>query len=74
MGLILSTFSGPALLHKLLVLIVVGFVFYLLWFLISKIGLPEPFAKVTRALILIAAVIYLINFLLGLIGAPLFSF
>jgi hypothetical protein len=62
--------SGESVIHGLIYLIVIGVVFWLLWWLINYIALPEPFAKVARVILAIAAVIILINILLGLAGGP----
>ena len=64
--------SGAALLSILVYLVIGGLVFYLLWWFIGYIGLPEPFNKVARVIIGLAALIFLINLLLGLTGTPLF--
>ncbi len=68
--MLLLTISGSALLEAFIVLIVVALIFWLLWWAIAAIGVPEPFAKVLRAIIVIAAVIFLVNALLTLIGVP----
>jgi peptidoglycan/LPS O-acetylase OafA/YrhL len=58
------------LLSVLIWLIVIGVIFYVLWWLVGFLGLPEPFNKVARVIIAIVAVIFLINFLLPLAGQP----
>jgi hypothetical protein len=63
--------SGSALLHLLLVLVIVGLIFWLVWWFLGYIGLPEPFNKVARVLVGLVALIFLINFLLGFTGHPL---
>ncbi len=55
----------------LIQLIVIGLVFYLLWWLIGYIGLPEPFDKVARVIVALVAVIFLVNLVLGLTGGGL---
>lgn len=49
--------------------IVLGLIFYLLFWGVGKIGLPEPFNKIAIAIIVVAAVLLLINFLLGITGS-----
>lgn len=49
--------------------VVLGLVFWILFWGIGKIGLPEPFNKIAIAIIVLVAVIILINFLLGLTGS-----
>ena len=70
LSLMLSQISGDAAVHGLIYLIVIGIVFWLLWWLLSYIALPEPFAKVARVILAVAAVIVLINILLGFAGHP----
>lgn len=48
---ILALISGSGLLNLLIQLIVAGLVFYLLWWLIGYIGLPQPFDKVIRVIL-----------------------
>lgn len=71
MLMLLAAFSGQTIIQGLMTLIIVGLVFWLLWWLISYIALPEPFAKVARVILAAAAVFFLINFLLGLAGSPM---
>ncbi len=66
--------STSGLIQGLVWLIVIGLIAWLLWWLVSYIGLPEPFNKVARVLIAVVAVLILINFLLGLAGSPIVSF
>ncbi len=58
------------LLHLLIAVIVMGLVFYLFWWLIGYIGLPEPFDKVARVLIALVAVVFLIGILTGSVNFP----
>lgn len=60
--------SGSALLSLLIGVIVVGLIFYLLWWLIGYCGLPEPFNKVARVILAVVAVLFLINVLLQVAG------
>jgi hypothetical protein len=46
-------------------IVIVGLIFYLCFWAIGAIGLPEPFAKIVTALIVLAAVVYLIGVLTG---------
>ncbi len=57
-----------SLVHILVLLMIVGGVCWLLWWLIGYIGLPEPFNKVARVIIAVVAVLFLINLLLSLGG------
>lgn len=57
------------LVRMLVWIIVLGVIFWLLFWGVDRIGLPEPFRKVAYAVIVIVAVLILINFLLGLTGS-----
>lgn len=67
---ILAVISGAALVNALVYLVIIGLIIWLLWWFVSYIGLPEPFAKVAKVLIALVALVFLINFLLGLVGDP----
>lgn len=54
------------------VMIVAGLIFWLLWWLIGYVGLPEPFNKIARVGLAVIAVFVIIGILLGLIGHPIF--
>lgn len=71
MSILLAAISSSAVIHALLFLIVLGVIFWLLWWLINYIALPEPFAKVARVVLAVAAVIVIINVLLSLVGHPI---
>jgi hypothetical protein len=49
-------------------LIVGGFIFGLLWWLVGYVGLPEPFNKFVRGVLAILAVLVIIGILLTMIG------
>ncbi len=59
-----------SLLSLLLGIAVVGLVFWLLWWLIGYMGLPEPFNKICMVVLAIAAVVVLISFLFQVFGYP----
>ena len=67
----LALISSEGIVNSLVWLICMGIVFYLLWWLIRYVGLPEPFAKVANVLLAVAAVIILINIVMGFAGHPL---
>lgn len=67
---ILAAVSGGSLINGVILVIIVGIVAGLLWWLISYIGLPQPFDKVARVIVAIIVVIFLINALLSLVGRP----
>lgn len=55
----------------LIYVVVAGLIFWLIWWLVDYIGLPEPFNKVVKVIIAVAAVLFLVNILLGFTGHPL---
>lgn len=61
---LLLEISIAALLKLVIYIVIIGCVFYLLWWLVAKTEIPDPFAKIARALIALVAVILLIKFLL----------
>lgn len=63
--------TGSGLVSLLITLVIAGLVFWLLWWFIGYIGLPEPFNKVARVIIALVAVVFLINLLMTLGGTPL---
>lgn len=67
--LILAAISGNSLLSLLITVIAVGLICWLLWWLVTYIGLPAPFDKVARVLIALVAVVFLINAILQVSGS-----
>lgn len=65
---LLTSISIGGLVPLLINIIVAGLILWLLWWLISYVGLPEPFAKVARVILAVVAVVWIINLLLGLTG------
>lgn len=72
LALATGVISINGLLSLVLTFIVVGLIFWLVWWLLGVAGIPEPFNKVIRVVIAVIAVIVVINLLLGLIGQPFF--
>ncbi len=64
--------SAGAVLHIIIQLVLAGVIFWLIWWFIGYVGIPEPFNKVIRVLIGLFVLIFLINLLLSLGGHPLF--
>ena len=62
--------SLEGLVELVIYLLITGGVLWLLLWLVTYIGLPEPFAKVARIIIMIVGVLLLINILLGFAGNP----
>lgn len=55
----------------LVTLVIVGLIFWLVFWFIDYVGVPEPFNKVIRVVVGLAALVYLIDFLMSLNGHPL---
>lgn len=53
------------ILALLLSIVIWGLVFWLLWWALGVIGLPEPFAKVATVILVIAAIIVILGLLTG---------
>ena len=64
--------SSSGILSLLVTLVLAGLIFWLVWWFINYIALPEPFNKVARVLIGLAALVFLMDLLLGLSGHPIF--
>lgn len=61
--------NGNGLVSILIHLVIIGCVFAILWWLITKvIPLPPPFLMVAKVILGIVAAIFLIDLLLGLDG------
>lgn len=71
--LILAAISGQSLIYFVIAVVVVALIFWLLNWLITYCGVPEPFNKVLRVVLAVFAVIFLINELLGLVGKRFIS-
>ena len=57
------------LIGLLVELVILGLVFYLVWWFIGYVGVPEPFNKVIRVVLGLIVLIVLLNLILGLGGA-----
>ena len=53
------------LISILITLVIVGLIFWLCFWFIGVVGLPEPFNKVATVLIALVALLYLIGILTG---------
>lgn len=68
-----AALSLDGLLSFVIYLVIVGLIFWCIWWFLGYVGVPEPFNKVIRVVIGLVALIIVINLLLGLIGSPMFS-
>jgi hypothetical protein len=65
--------SIEGLLSLVIYLVVIGLIFWCIWWALSQFVIPEPFNKVIRVVLGLVALIIVINLLLGLLGTPLFN-
>jgi len=52
----------------LLTIVIWGFIFWLLWWGLAKIGLGEPFNKLATIVLVIAAILVVVGILMGTIA------
>lgn len=64
MELILAAFSVNSLIPLLVWIVVLAVIFWVVWWFLSYIALPEPFNKIARVLVALVAVVILIRFLM----------
>lgn len=58
----------------LVTLVIAGLIFWLIWWFLGFIGLPEPFNKVAQVIVGLVALVFLIDILLRVGGHPLFRY
>jgi len=63
--------SIEALISVIVYLVVIGLIFWCIWWFIGYVGVPEPFNKVIRVVIGLVALVVVIGLLLSLVGHPL---
>jgi len=67
---LIAAISGDQLLHAVVWVIIAGVIFWLVNWLITYAGVPEPFNKVAKVIVAIVAVVFLVNALLTIVGKP----
>jgi preprotein translocase subunit SecE len=65
---VIAAITANSLLTLVVNVVVAGLIFWLLWWLIHYIPVPQPFLKVLEVIIAVCAVVWLINILMGLTG------
>lgn len=60
--------TSNGLVNLLLNIVIFGLIFWIIWYFLDWIKLPEPFNKVGRVILMLVGIIFLINLLLGLGG------
>jgi hypothetical protein len=66
--MIAAVINGQGFIYGVLVLIVIGLVFWVLMWAANYLELPEPINKIVRAVLVLGMVVLVINALLSLIG------
>jgi uncharacterized membrane-anchored protein len=60
--------TAQGLISVLIYFVIVGLIFWVVWWFIGYVGVPEPFNKVLRVIIGLVALLIVVYFLLGLVG------
>lgn len=64
-------FAGPPALEQMFVILIwlvfVGLIFWLVWWALGALGLPEPFNKIAHVVVIVFAFLILLYFLLGML-------
>ena len=68
-----ASISVEGLLSVIVYLIIIGLIFWCIWWFLGYVGVPEPFNKVIRVILGLIALVLIINLLLGLAGTPIFT-
>ncbi len=66
--------ASSGLLGLLVTLVIVGLIFYLIWWFLGVVGLPEPFNKVAQVILGLCAILFLIDLLMRVGGHPLLHY
>lgn len=70
---ILAAISMNSLISVLIYLVIIGLVFYAIWWFIGYVGLPEPFNKIIRVIVGLVALVVVVGLLLDLAGTPVLT-
>ena len=52
-------------------LVIIGLIFWVVWWFIGYVGVPEPFNKIIRVVMGLFALLIVLNLLLGMLGHPI---
>jgi hypothetical protein len=61
--------SDGGLINAMIWLVGLGLIFWLLWWLIDYVKIPEPFSKVARVILAVIAVVLLIRLIMRVTGS-----
>lgn len=65
--LALAAPSVEGLITLLIYLVVIGLIFWCIWWFLSYVGLPEPFSKIAHVIVALVAFIIVIYILMSLL-------
>lgn len=68
------TISLNGLLTMVVYVVIVGLIFYCIWWFIGYVAPPEPFNKVIRVIVGLVALVVIIGLLFSLLGHPVAVF
>lgn len=58
------------MIETVIYLVIIGLIFWVIWWALGQFAIPEPFNKVARVIVVLLAVVVVLNILLGLLGSP----
>ena len=70
MNTLMAALGETSIINAIVWIVCVGLIFYLLYWLIGKVGVPEPFNKIAYALLALVAVVICIKLLMRFAGNP----
>lgn len=61
-------FSIESLISAIIYIVIIGLIFWVLWWFLGYVGIPEPFNKVIRVILGLVALLIVIYFLMSFLG------
>jgi hypothetical protein len=62
--------SVDGLLSLVIYVVIIGLIFWCVWWFLGTAGIPEPFNKIIRVVVGLIALVIVVNLLLGFAGHP----
>lgn len=69
-----QTVSIDGMISLVVYLVIIALIFWVVWWFIGYVGVPEPFNKVIRVVMGLIALLVVISILLGMLGQPVMNF
>ncbi len=63
-------FNIQGLLHLVVWIVIVGLIFWCIWWFIGYVAPPEPFNKILRVIVGLVALLIVVSVLLSMLGTP----